>query len=211
MRSKFDNKKDEILNYLSSYIKKNGYPPAIREICEAVSISSTSTVHAYLDRLKKEGSLQKDPTKTRAMRIVDAKSTKEEDPYAEAVGEIVNVPVVGRVAAGMPILAEENIETVFPVPVTYTHNSDTFFLRVQGESMVNAGILDGDYVLIRKQNTANNAEKVVAMIEDEATVKTYYKEKDHIRLQPENDWMEPIIVERDVRILGIVIGVIRFF
>ncbi|MGI6141849.1 MAG: transcriptional repressor LexA, partial [Caldicoprobacterales bacterium] len=182
-----------------------GYPPSVREICDAVGLKSTSTVHGYLERLEKKGLIRRDPTKPRAIEILD-------DTTYVFKKELVNVPIVGRVTAGQPILAVENIEDTFPIPAQYLHNTqnDVFMLSVKGDSMIEAGILDGDLVIIEKKPTAQNGDMVVALIEDEATVKTFYKEVDHIRLQPENSAMEPIIV-KDVTILGKVIGVIRMF
>jgi repressor LexA len=196
-------KQKRILDFLKKELVDKGYPPSVREICNAVGLKSTSTVHGYLERLEKKGLIRRDPSKPRAIEILDDIS-----PIAKK--ELVNVPIVGKVTAGQPILAVENIEDTFPLPVEYLHNSDVFMLTVKGESMKEAGILDGDYVIVRQQQTANNGDMVVALIEDEATVKTFYKENDYIRLQPENSDMDPIIV-RDVTILGKVIGVIRLF
>ena len=203
MSQSLSDKQKNILEFLKQEIKTKGYPPSVREICDAVGLKSTSTVHGYLERLEKKGLIRRDPTKPRAIEILD-------DTTYLSKKEMVNVPIVGRVTAGQPILAVENIEDTFPIPVQYLHNSDVFMLSVRGESMIEAGILDGDYVLVQKKPTAENGDIVVALIEDEATVKTFYKEKDYIRLQPENSTMEPIIV-RDVAILGKVIGVMRFF
>lgn len=203
MAEALSEKQKKILDFLKQEIRTKGYPPSVREICDAVGLKSTSTVHGYLERLEKKGLIRRDPTKPRAIEILD-------DMTYLSKKELVNVPIVGRVTAGQPILAVENIEDTFPIPTEYLHNSDVFMLSVRGESMIEAGILDGDYVLVQKQSTANNGDKVVALIEDEATVKTFYKERDHIRLQPENPLMDPIIV-RDVIILGKVIGVIRLF
>jgi repressor LexA len=203
MAEALSQKQKKILDFLKQEIRTKGYPPSVREICDAVGLKSTSTVHGYLERLEKKGLIRRDPTKPRAIEILD-------DMTYLSKKELVNVPIVGRVTAGQPILAVENIEDTFPIPTEYLHNSDVFMLSVRGESMIEAGILDGDYVLVQKQSTANNGDKVVALIEDEATVKTFYKERDHIRLQPENPLMDPIIV-RDVIILGKVIGVIRLF
>ena len=190
---------------LKQEILTKGYPPSVREICDAVGLKSTSTVHGYLERLEKKGLIRRDPTKPRAIEILD-------DTTYVFKKELINVPIVGRVTAGQPILAVENIEDTFPIPAQYLHNknNDVFMLTVEGDSMVEAGILDGDMVLVEKKPTAQNGDMVVALIEDEATVKTFYKEVDHIRLQPENSAMEPIIV-KDVTILGKVIGVIRMF
>jgi len=196
-------KQKRILDFLKKELVDKGYPPSVREIRKAVGLKATSTVHGYLERLEKKGLIRRDPSKPRAIEILDDIS-----PIAKK--ELVNVPIVGKVTAGQPILAVENIEDTFPLPVEYLHNSDVFMLTVKGESMKEAGILDGDYVIVRQQQTANNGDMVVALIEDEATVKTFYKENDYIRLQPENSDMDPIIV-RDVTILGKVIGVIRLF
>ncbi|HHY82803.1 MAG TPA: transcriptional repressor LexA [Clostridiales bacterium] len=203
MSQALSDKQKKILAFLKQEIRTKGYPPSVREICDAVGLKSTSTVHGYLERLEKKGLIRRDPTKPRAIEILD-------DTTYLSKKELVNVPIVGRVTAGQPILAVENIEDTFPIPVQYLHNNDVFMLSVRGDSMIEAGILDGDYVLVQKKPTAENGDIVVALIEDEATVKTFYKEKDYIRLQPENSSMEPIIV-RDVTILGKVIGVIRFF
>lgn len=197
-------KQEEILEYIKSEILNRGFPPAVREICEAVHLKSTSSVHAHLESLERNGYIRRDPTKPRAIEILD-------DSFQMVRREMVNVPVVGTVAAGQPILATENIESYFPVPAEYMPNEQSFMLRVKGESMVNAGILDGDRVLVRQQQTANNGDIVVALLEDSATVKTFYKEKGYIRLQPENDTMDPIIVEGDLQILGKVFGVFRIY
>ena len=199
---KSSEKQEEILNFVNGYIKENGYPPSIREICKGVGLSSTSTVHAHLNNLTQSGLIKKDNSKSRGIKIVnnEVEITSEE--------EVVNLPVVGKVAAGSPILATENLERYFPVPTDFVGNVNSFMLKVKGESMIEAGIFDGDYIIVKQQAVANNGEIVVALINDEATVKTFYKEKDHIRLQPENSTMEPIIV-KDVVILGKVAGVIR--
>lgn len=175
----------------------------MRDICEAVNLRSTSSVHAHLETLEKNGYIRRDPTKPRAIEILD-------DTFNLTRREITNVPLIGRVAAGEPLLAQENIENYFPIPVEHLPNNSTFLLTVKGESMINVGILDGDMVLVEEKHSANNGEMVVALIEDGATVKTFYKEEGIIRLQPENDYMDPIIV-KDVTILGKVIGVMRFF
>jgi repressor LexA len=203
MTQVISNKQKEILNFLKDEIRMKGYPPSVREIANAVGLKSTSTVHGHLERLEKKGFIRRDPSKPRAIEILDCSTYLSKK-------ELVNVPVVGKVTAGEPILAVENIEDAFPIPAEYLNNSDVFMLTVRGDSMIEAGILDGDYVIVQKQPTASNGEIVVALIEDEATVKTFYKEEDHIRLQPENSAMEPILV-RDVIILGKVIGVIRMF
>ena len=195
-------KQREILEYIKSQILERGFPPAVRDICEAVHLKSTSSVHSHLETLEKNGYIRRDPTKPRAIEILD-------DNFNFIRREMVNVPIVGRVAAGEPLLAEQNIENYFPIPMEYMPNKQTFMLKVQGESMINAGILDGDYVLVEERETTSDGEMVVALIEDGATVKTFYKEEENIRLQPENDTMEPIIVS-DCTVLGKVIGVFRF-
>ena len=214
-------REQRILNYMKSEIITKGYPPTVREICEALNIKSTSTVHNDIKNLVKSGYLKKDPSKPRALMVVDPSNESGHLPpageydkteTAESVA-VVAVPVVGRVAAGTPILAEENIEDMFPVPARYTKSGVNYMLRVRGESMIEAGIMDGDLILVQKADTANNGEIVVAMIdgfESEATVKTFYKENDFIRLQPENHTMSPIIV-KDVKIMGKVKGVFRYF
>ena len=200
---KISDKQREILEYIKAEILNKGYPPAVREICEAVKLKSTSSVHAHLETLEKNGYIRRDPTKPRAIEIVD-------ENFNLTRREMVNVPIVGRVAAGEPILAVENIQNYFPIPAEFMPNEQTFILQVQGESMVNAGILDGDYILVEQQTTANDGDMVVALVDDSATVKTFYKENGYYRLQPENDFMEPIIVS-DVMIMGKVIGTFRFF
>lgn len=196
-------KQEEILKYIKEQILKKGYPPAVREICEAVNLKSTSSVHAHLETLEKNGYIRKDPTKPRAIEILD-------DTFNLTRREMVNVPIIGNVAAGMPILATENIENYFPIPAEFMPNQEVFMLHVKGDSMINAGIFDGDNILVRQQSTASNGDMVVALVDDSATVKTFYKENGYYRLQPENDHMDPIIVD-DVSILGIVFGVFRFF
>lgn len=200
---KISKKQEEILEYIKDQILKRGFPPAVREICEAVNLKSTSSVHAHLETLERNGYIHRDPTKPRAIEILD-------DSFALTRREMTNVPILGQIAAGQPILAQENIEDYFPIPVEKLPNKNTFLLRVKGESMINAGILDGDFVLIEEGNTASNGEMVAAMVDDGATVKTFYREEGVFRLQPENDYMDPIIV-KDVTILGRVIGVMRFF
>jgi repressor LexA len=194
-------KQQEILEYIKSTILIKGYPPAVREICEAVHLKSTSSVHSHLESLEKNGYIRRDPTKPRAIEILD-------DNFSIARRDMVQVPIIGTVAAGQPILAQENIEDYFPIPAGILPNTETFMLRVKGESMINAGIFDGDQVIVEQTPTARNGEIVVALIEDSATVKRFYKENGHYRLQPENDTMDPIIVS-DVRILGKVIGLFR--
>ncbi|MEY8333815.1 transcriptional repressor LexA [Lachnospiraceae bacterium 47-T17] len=199
---KISDKQREILEYIKHEILQRGYPPAVREICEAVHLKSTSSVHSHLETLEKNGYIRRDPTKPRAIEILD-------DEFNLTRREVVNVPIIGQVAAGAPILAEQNILDYFPIPVEYMPNSESFMLKVKGESMINAGILNGDTVLVQRQSTAKNGEMVVALLDDSATVKTFYKEDGHYRLQPENDTMSPIIVE-DCEILGKVFGVLRF-
>ena len=201
-QGKISKKQEEILEYIKSELLRIGYPPAVREICEAVNLRSTSSVHAHLESLEKNGYIRRDPTKPRAIEIID-------DSFNLTRREMVNVPMVGRVAAGEPIFAEQNITNYFPIPMEFMPNNETFMLTVKGESMVNVGIYDGDYVLVEKRQTASNGEMVVALVDDSATVKTFYKENGYYRLQPENDFMEPIIVPH-CEILGKVIGVFRF-
>ena len=200
---KISDKQREILEFMKSEILNKGYPPTVRDICEAVHLKSTSSVHSHLETLEKNGYIRRDPTKPRAIEIID-------DNFNLTRREMVNVPLVGKVAAREPILATENIESYFPIPAEFMPNVESFMLRVQGESMINAGIFDGDNILVQRQDTARNGDMVVALVDDSATVKTFYKEGDHIRLQPENDTMDPIIVP-DCTILGKVFGVFRFF
>ncbi|MGYP001622864728 len=202
-QGKISKKQQEILEYIKNQILQRGFPPAVREICEAVNLKSTSSVHSHLETLEKNGYIRRDPTKPRAIEILD-------DTFNLTRREMVNVPIIGQVAAGQPILAEENVEDYFPFPAERMPNKQTFLLKVKGESMINAGILDGDYVLVEQDATASNGDMVVALVEDSATVKTFYKEEGVFRLQPENDFMDPIIV-KEVSILGKVIGVMRFF
>lgn len=202
-QGKISKKQEEILEYIKSQILERGFPPAVREICEAVNLKSTSSVHSHLETLEKNGYIHRDPTKPRAIEILD-------DTFNLTRREMVNVPIIGRVAAGEPLLAQQNIENYFPIPAEMMPNKQTFLLQVQGESMINAGILNGDYILVQQQQTADNGDKVVTLIDDGATVKTFYREEGIIRLQPENDFMDPIIV-KDCTILGKVIGVFRFF
>ena len=187
-------KRQEILLFLRSFAAENGYAPSVREIMQAVGLRSTSTVQYHLNELSRAGLIETDGGKSRAIRLPDRRG----------------VPVVGTVAAGMPILAEENLERTFPLPMDFARKGDVFMLHVRGESMINAGILDGDYVIVEKCETARNGEMVVALVDDSATVKTFYKENGHFRLQPENDYMEPIIVD-SVAILGKVVGVYRLY
>lgn len=196
-------KQQEILDFIKSEILHKGYPPAVRDICEAVHLKSTSSVHSHLETLEKNGYIRRDPTKPRAIEIID-------DQFNLTRRETVNVPMIGTVAAGQPILAQEHIEGYFPIPAEYMPKGECFMLKVKGDSMVNAGIFSGDYIMVRQQNTAKNGDMVVALVDDSATVKTFYKEDGHIRLQPENDSMDPIIVD-EVQILGKVFGVFRMF
>lgn len=198
---KITTKQREILEYIKSQILNKGYPPAVREICEAVHLKSTSSVHSHLESLEKNGYIRRDPTKPRAIEIVD-------DSFNLSRREIVNVPVIGMVTAGQPILATENIEGYFPLLSEDLPRGETFMLKVKGESMINAGIFDGDQIIVKRQPTAENGDIIVALIDDSATVKTYYKEDGYFRLQPENDTMDPIIVS-DLTVLGKVIGLYR--
>ena len=188
-----------VFDYLKEQIREKGYPPSIREICAALNFKSTSSVHQYIARLAEKGYIDKGDLKTRAIKIVGDEPT-------------ISIPIVGKVAAGEPILAQENIEDYFSIGESFFSQSDlkneTFVLKVQGESMINAGINNGDYIIVSKENTARNGQIVVAMIDGNATVKTFYKEKDYVRLQPENDTMEAIIV-KDVQIVGKVVGLFR--
>lgn len=196
-------KQQEILDYIKEEILTKGYPPTVREICETVNLKSTSSVHSHLETLEKNGYIKRDPTKPRAIEICD-------DSFQLVRTEMVSLPIVGHVAAGEPILAEQNIADYFPVPADVVPRGESFILKVKGDSMINAGIFSGDHIFVNCCNTANNGDMVVALIDDSATVKTFYKEKDHIRLQPENDNMDPIIVP-DCQILGKVFGVYRFY
>lgn len=196
-------KQQEILDFIKAEILRKGYPPAVRDICEAVHLKSTSSVHSHLETLEKNGYIRRDPTKPRAIEIMD-------ENFYMLRREVVNVPLVGTVAAGQPILAAENIESYFPIPAEHVPNAEVFMLKVKGESMVNAGIFDGDQIMVQQQNTAHNGDIVVALVDDSATVKTFYKEDGHYRLQPENDSMDPIIVD-EVTILGKVFGIFRLF
>ncbi|MCP1101064.1 repressor LexA [Aequitasia blattaphilus] len=203
-KGKITEKQTEILEYIKEQILERGFPPSVRDICKAVSLKSTSSVHAHLESLERNGFIRRDPTKPRAIEILD-------DNFNLFRREMANIPIVGQVAAGEPILAEQNIEEYYPLPVEFIRsNKQHFILKVQGESMINAGILDGDMVLVEEGNVASNGDMVVALIEDGATVKTFYKEEGIFRLQPENDYMDPIYVS-DLQILGHVKGVFRFF
>ena len=200
---KISSKQQEILDYIKEEILKRGYPPSVREICEAVHLKSTSSVHSHLETLEKNGYIRRDPTKPRAIEICD-------DSFQMIRTEMVNLPIIGQVAAGMPILAEENVESYFPVPAELVPHGESFILNVKGDSMINAGIYSDDKIFVNACSSARNGDMVVALIDDSATVKTFYKEEGHIRLQPENDTMEPIIVD-DCQILGKVFGVFRIF
>ena len=199
---KISAKQKEILEYIKQSILSHGYPPAVREICEAVHLKSTSSVHSHLETLEKNGYIRRDPSKPRAIEIID-------DNFNLTRRELVNVPIVGTVTAGEPILAIENIQGYFPIMPEFVNNKQTFMLKVKGESMINAGIFNGDNVLVKKQPNAENGDIVVALVDDSATVKTFYKEDGYYRLQPENDTMDPIIV-KECSILGKVFGVFRF-
>ena len=199
---KISSKQREILEYIKQEILNKGYPPAVREICEAVHLKSTSSVHSHLETLDKNGYIRRDPTKPRAIEIID-------DNFNLTRREVVNVPIIGQVAAGQPLLAVENIENYFPIPTEFMPNAETFMLKVKGDSMINAGIFNGDKILVQKQSDAQNGDIVVALVDDSATVKTFYKEDGHFRLQPENDTMDPIIVN-ECSILGKVFGIMRF-
>lgn len=196
-------KQIEILLYIKSEVQRQGYPPAVRDICKGVNLKSTSTVHSHLEKLEAKGYIRKDPTKPRAIEILD-----KNDDFLLAPKKTVDIPIVGKVTAGTPILAVENIEDTYPVPLELVEGHDVFMLKIQGESMIDAGILDGDLVLVKEQKNALNGDIVVALLEDEATVKRFFKEKDRIRLQPENQFMEPIYAT-NVSVLGKVIGLFR--
>ena len=200
-QGKITDKQREILEYIKETILKKGYPPAVREICEAVRLKSTSSVHSHLEQLEKNGYIRRDPTKPRTIEFID-------DTFNLARREVVNVPLLGTVAAGAPILAQENIENYFPIPVEMLPNKEIFMLKVKGDSMIDAGIYNGDRVIVAKADTARNGEIVVALVDDSATVKTFYKEKGRFRLQPQNASMDPIILD-EVQILGKVIGLFR--
>ena len=200
-QEKITPKQQEILEYIKETILKKGYPPAVREICEALNLKSTSSVHSHLETLERNGYIRRDPTKPRTIEIID-------DCFNLARREVVNVPLLGTVAAGMPLLAQENIENYFPIPTEMLPDKEVFMLRVKGDSMIAAGIFNGDLIFVEKTVTAENGEIVVALLDDSATVKRFYKENGHYRLQPENASMEPIIVD-EVQILGKVFGLFR--
>lgn len=196
-------KQEQVLDFIKQHLMAKSYPPTVREICEAVGLKSTSSVHAHLETLEKKGYIRRDQEKTRAIEIID-----DDFGFNPFSREMVNIPMVGTVAAGVPLLAEQNITEYFPVPADMLPNAETFMLRVKGDSMVNMGIYEGDQLIIKRQNTASNGDVVVALVDDSATVKRFYKENGHYRLQPENDFMEPIIVN-ECSVLGKVIGLIR--
>lgn len=194
----------KILQYIKKEISTKGYPPSVREMCKATGLNSTSSVHSHLTTLEKKGYIRKDNNKMRAIEVVDI-----DNPYVDLPKqEVTYLPVLGNVAAGSPLLAVENVEDLLPISIDFIGNKESYVLRIKGDSMIEAGILEGDYVIVNKQNVAKNGDIVVALIDDSATVKRFYKEKDHIRLQPENSSMEPIIV-KEVIILGIVKGIVR--
>jgi repressor LexA len=211
MKIDLNEKQQKILDFVNKHVTEKGYPPSVREICKAVGFKSTSTVHCYIRRLEKEGLIKKDPSKPRALKVIkkDIEYDTRNSGFHFSAREMVNVPIVGRVTAGQPVLAVENIEDTFPMPADVVNNADAFMLKVDGDSMIEAGILNNDLILVRQQSTAVNGDIVVALIGDEATVKTFYREKDHIRLQPENQYLEPIIVKDNVSVIGKVIGVFR--
>ncbi|WP_194190439.1 transcriptional repressor LexA [Clostridium chrysemydis] len=197
-----NDKQSQIYEFLKVYTENKGYPPSVREICEAVSLKSTSTVHGHLKRLEKKGLIKRDPTKPRALEIVELSQGKK---------EMINIPIIGRITAGMPVLATENIEDTFSIPLDYIkHDNELFMLKVWGNSMINAGVHDGDLAIIERVNSAQNGDIVVALIDEEATIKRFFKEKDHIRLQPENDTMEPIIIT-DCSVVGKLVGIYRSY
>ncbi len=204
--TKKQNREQQILDFINEYSVSNGYPPSVREICSGVGLSSPSSVHDYLKRLEEKGLLIKGESKTRALKLVETQT----EQMCEPIAEYLSVPVIGQVAAGSPIFAEENVVDTYPLPMVFAKNKNVFMLRVRGESMINAGILDGDYVVVTQQETASNGDIVVALLDDSATVKTFYKEDGYIRLQPENDSMEPILV-KNVKIVGKVSGVFRIY
>lgn len=206
MSKNLTKKQKDVLDFIMEFMRDNSYPPSVREICLGIGVKSTSTVHGYLQRLEKNGYIKRDSTKTRSI-VID--NTYIDENRILNHNELINVPVVGRVAAGEPILAQENIEDTFPIPSNYLRSGEYFLLNISGQSMIQAGILDGDYVLVKQQNDAKNGDIVVALLDDSATVKTFYREKEYIKLQPENDTMSPIFT-KDLQILGIVRGVFRF-
>lgn len=202
-KGKITPKQEQVLNFIKQHLLAKSYPPTVREICEAVGLKSTSSVHAHLETLEKNGYIRRDQDKTRAIEIID-----DDFGFNPVNREMVNIPMVGTVAAGIPLLAEQNITDYFPVPADLLPNAETFMLRVKGDSMINMGIYEGDELIVKRQNDASNGDVIVALVEDSATVKRFYKEDGHYRLQPENDYMEPIIVN-ECSVLGKVIGLIR--
>jgi repressor LexA len=206
LQNKPDDKIQKVLDFVNTQVNENGYPPSIREICTAVGLKSTSTAHSYIVKLEKMGLIQKDPSKPRALKLLNRKQNHHPSSDTQ---EISYVPIIGKVTAGQPILAVENIEGTFPIPVNYLQNSDTFMLRVSGDSMIEAGIFDNDFIIVNKQSTAENGNIVVALIGDEVTVKTFYKEDNQIHLQPQNKLYKPIIINSNIQILGKVIGIFR--
>lgn len=208
MREKLNDKQRKILDFITSELNSKGYPPAVREICKAVGLRSTSTVHSHLTKLESMGYIKRDPSKPRAIEILDEDNNNISPEYMAMPRETAYVPIVGRVTAGEPILAVENIEEMFPLPIDFVDSGSYFMLEIDGESMINAGIHDHDYVLVRQQEEAKNGEIVIALIDDSATCKTFYKEKNRVRLQPQNDFMDPIYPEY-CQILGVVKGVYR--
>ena len=221
MRAQTKKRVEDVLDFINGHIDENGFPPSVREICAALGFRSTSTVHIYIKRLEADGRIQKSPSKPRALKVIRTDGTRAArrapsirargatNPFSEIAEEAVYVPVVGKVTAGAPILAIENIEYSFPIPAFFASGKDTFMLRVEGDSMVDAGIRDRDFILVRQQNTADNGDVVVAMVGDEATVKAFFKEKNRIRLQPRNDNYKPIYVQGDCEVVGKVVGVFR--
>ena len=210
-RAETTRKERAILKFIEEQVMSNGYPPSVREIGKAIGLSSTATVHAYIAKLEKQGFIKKEDKKGRTLKVIkgsDGKPVRKSNKNFYTQRELVDVPIIGKITAGQPILAVENVTDTFPIPIDFVGNSESFMLTVRGESMIEAGILDGDYILVKRQSNASNGEIVVALIGEEATVKTFYKEKDHIRLQPENHTMDPIIVP-DCQILGKVAGVFR--
>jgi repressor LexA len=211
IKGDLNEKQEKVYEFMKNSINEKGFPPTVREICKATGIKSTSSVHAILSKLEELKYIQKDPTHPRAIKILGNEDEvfKTRNILKLSNSKAVEVPLIGQVAAGSPLLAVENIQEYFPVPESFAKDKDVFLLKIKGDSMLNAGILNNDLVLVEKKNIAHNREIVVALIDDEATVKTYYKEKDHIRLQPENDFYEPIICNDKISILGKVIGVFR--
>lgn len=205
MYEDLNQRETEIMLFIKKATETKGYPPTVREICKQLNIKSTSTVHGSLEKLELKGYIRKDPTKPRAIEILDT-----DEDLLMTKKKTVDIPIVGRVTAGEPILAYQNIEDTYPIPVQFAEGKNLFILKVSGESMINCGILDNDFVIIEKRDQAENGEKVLALIEDEATIKTFYKEDNYFRLQPENDFMKPIIVN-DLKILGVIVGLYRKF